>query len=819
MADDLKIQLGIDVEALQRSASQATDALSRAFDKGIAANLLGNGLPATQGATPPQDTKNTIAGVIAALAQVNQTLVVGFNSLAGGVYLGGGGGGGGMGGGTGGGMGAGASPAGLAPPGPGTGVAGGRFGIAGQIISRAGDLAAALMPSSMKMFMGGFHSTDVMGFAHNLVSQIPIAGRLLGAITSPFHQVMQRNDEFKNMQYELFRDSGEDSMHAFTNLFTSDAYREQFTKRFGFSRAETQQLVGAGARRGIGQGQGMEAILNMQGTLGLGMESAGALGDLRRGGMKPGQETEVMANAIGVAVATGLERGRWGEMLTLWQRAAASAIDTDVAWKEVAAQQQFIGSLGARFRGDSPAAQSMDQALRAMASNTQSPLALRGAMELTGGDFFGATARMARSAEQPDLALQESVINQLLGTPGVQAWLAMPDGPDADRALDRIAGVAETFGTGLSQLKIAALLKARKGAMGTMGPLFGAPPTEAVDIGRQVAVGGAALPEIALGPRRSQTEAQRPSDISAIQPEAPLVPGGPAGQLKRAMGDRMRRIADGDPSAMWTMEELRSGKFTLDFDPPPGEQIPVRTPEGTPSSSMTVPGGGAAGATAPTTSSAGGQESIASSSYQQFVMQGFGNQIPGRAPHPGVDLAFPPGTAVTSPVDGVVEHINRHGVGIEVGAAIHIRAADGVLWKLYHIDPATFPANLRVGQRISQGTSLGRTYSIQNWQSPGGGQVRTHLHVGQIGAGGVALDPMRPGGIAPGSLTGGVSPGADAPAPGMVGGGAGAGNNVHVTADVHVHVTNDAAGRPQVRVRTATPAVTSSPGQIVGGQR
>lgn len=808
MADDVKLTLGIDVEALQKSASQATNVLTQALQQSISANLLGNGMAPNQVAPPAgQGSGNNIAGIISAIQRVNQTLIVGFNALAGGVYLGGGGGGGG-GGGPGGA--AGPGPAGgLAPPTPGMGVAGGGFGIAGQILSRAGDLAAALMPSSMKMFMGGFYGTDIMGFAHNLVSQIPIIGKLAGAITSPFHQVMQQNDEFKNMQYELYRDAGEDAMNAFTRLWESDSYRDQYINRYGFSRSETQQLIQGAHRRGLGQGSGMETVLNMQGALGLGQESAETMGALRRAGVKPGQETEVMANAIGVAVATGLERGRWGEMLTMWQRAAASSIDTDVAWKEVAAQQSFIGSLGARFRGDTPAAQSMDQALRQMASNMQSPLALRGAMQLTGGDYFGATARMARAGEQPDTELQERVIEQMMGTAGVQAWLAMPDGPDADRALDRLAGVASTFGTGLSQLKIATLLKARKG---TVGSLFNGPGAEATAVGRQqVNPMGIGLPETALGPRRSQSEAQRPSGLTSIQEDRPLVPGGPQGALRRAQDDRLRRMQAGDPTALPTMDELRTGQFTLDLGPPPAPGSAGAAP--LPSTSAR--GAGVQATPTPPRSAQGGQTAPAAS-YQQFVMQGFGNPIAGRAPHPGVDLAFPPGTAVTCPVDGAVEHINRNGTGMEVGAAVHIRAADGVLWKLYHIDPATFPPSLRVGQRITQGTPLGRTYSVRNWQDPGGRQTRTHLHVGQISASGVGLDPMRPGGISPGSLTGGSIPGASSSMQGSVGAG---GNVVHVTADVNVHVTHDPSGRPVVRVRGAAPTVTSSPGQLVGGQR
>lgn len=765
MADDVKLQLGIDVEALQRSASQATNVISQAFEKGISANLLGNGLVPTQGPSN-QSQNNSIAGVITAIQQVNRTLVVGFNSLAGGVYLGGGGGGGAAGGSPGGGGMAGGGAAGLAPPPPGAGVAGGGFGIGSQILSRAGSLAAALMPSSMRMFMGGFYGTDVMGFVHNLVSQIPIAGQLLGAMTGPFHQAMEQNDIFKNMQYEMFRDVGEDAMNTLTNMWVDEDKRKQITQRYGFSRSETQQLIQAGYRGGIGGGPGrnkaIETIMNIQGQLGLGTEAAGTMGALRRGGLQPGQETEVMANAIGVAVATGLERGRWGEMLTMWQRAAQSSVDTDIAWRDVAAQQQFIGGLGGRFRGDTPAAQSMDAALRGATSNVQSPLALRAAMQLTGGDYFAATARMARSAEQPDPQLQEAIINQLAGTSLAKTWLAMPDGPDADRMLERVAGVAAQLGTGLPQLKIITLLKARKKAQGA---LFPGPTPEAVDIGRQQVTGGAALPGTALGPRISETKKQITSDISSIQDIGPVASMSPQDQLRTT------------PPHIPTVDDLRSGRYTID------------------------------------PSSLGGGSSVGGQGYQQLVGQRFGNPIAGRAPHPGVDLMFPPGTAITCPVDGVIEFIIPNGSGDEVGYDLGIRAADGVLWKIFHLDPS-MQHSFRVGQRITRGTPLGRTFTNQFWRNPSGGLTRTHLHVGQMSRAGALLDPMRPGGIEPGSLTGGA-----APSMGAASAAGTAGSAAHMTADIHVYVHQDQAGRPVVRVRSGAPVITSSPGQMVGGHR
>jgi len=392
-------------------------------------------------------------------------------------------------------------------------------------------------------------------------------------------------------------------------------------------------------------------------------------------------------------------------------------------------------------------------------------------MRLTGGDYFGSTARMARAGENPDPDLQENILDQLMSMSGVRAWLAMPDGPDADRALDRIAGVAATLGTGLSQLKIAALLKAKKS---TQGPLFKPLSAEAAEVGRQQIGSSGASPETAMGPRRSQSEAQRPSGISSIQ-EIGSVGSSVRDQVRQSQADELVRQAIAHPLA--------------------GD--PFGTGRGSGSRMAPMSGG------------------AASSGYQGFVMQKFGSPLAGRSPHPGVDLAFPPGTAVTAPVDGVITHI-RDGSGMEAGKAVHIRADDGSEWKLYHIDPKTFPAGLRVGQRIAKGTPLGKTFDFPAWKDTG---VRTHLHVGHVGASGALLDPMGPGGISPGALTGGASPsaaslGGSGGSSGLAGGAAS-----HVTADVHVHVHQDQSGRPVARVRAPTPAITSSPGQLFGGTR
>lgn len=510
MADETKVTLGIDIEALQRSAGQAASILQKAFEgQNLGPNVLGSGVPANQ--LPQQGgNKDTLRGVIDALERIERTLTVGFTAMSGGASGVGAGAGGGAG--SGGGGGGGQAP--TQPPAGGRG--GGSYGM-GTAISRAGDLASALMPSSMNMFSGGFYSTDVVGMANTVASQIPVAGKLLSAMISPFHQTMQQNDNFRDRQYDTFRDSGPNAMAALTDLWTrrdgddQSGLYEQFTKKYGMSQNETQSLVGSGFKNGLNFGnRGMEAVMNMQGVLGLGTEAANTGGALQRGGLAKGGESDALASAIGVAVSTGLERGRWGEMLTMWQRAAQSSIDTDVSVKSMTEESNFVGSMGGRFQGDTAASESMKGALKGMTSDQGSALALSTALTQSGGSWFKATNRMARSAEQFDSQLANGILDKLMDVGAVKAYMESPD----ESGLDDAAGMAAMYlPRNVGPLKAAEMLKARKAGKTPLGHLV----QGAMDIANDIINGNAPLPETALKHRRSETRKQLPSDLTSLQ--------------------------------------------------------------------------------------------------------------------------------------------------------------------------------------------------------------------------------------------------------------------------------------------------------------
>jgi len=560
MADDVKIQLGIDVDALKRSATEATSVLQKAFEaQNLGSNLLGSGAPATQ--LPAQaGSKDTLRGVIDALERLDRTMTAGFTSLGGlgatGISTATGGTvGAGRGGGGGGGAGGAAAAA--------SGIGG--FGIA-QVLERAGDLAAALMPSTMNAFMSHGYGTDMAQLAATAVHQIPVAGKLLGAMIDPFISELKGNDQFKNTQYELYRDVGKGSMDAFTDMWTpqkdsdDSGTFEQFTKKYGFTRAETAGMIRSGAKQGLsyGGGGGMDAIFNMQGALGLGEEGTQAAGAFRKAGGGEGREMDIFASAIGVAVQTGLERGRWGEMLNMWQKAAQSSIDTDVSLKGVTDQAAGIGSLGERFKGYTAAAGSMASALQGTTSNTGDALSLRNAMRLEGGDYKKAVARMARSAQTPDPELDDAAINDVMQLDSVQKYMAS----SSEDGLDAAAFDAHMFHTDISQLKFVDLLRKKKQLKG--GNIFNGPSQEAVGVAKEAinpsdedwskAVG------IAMGPRIGEMWKQRVSDLSKIQE-----PGG-VKTTQQKLDDASKKRMDNlqtDPSSRPTPATISSGQDSI----------------------------------------------------------------------------------------------------------------------------------------------------------------------------------------------------------------------------------------------------------------
>lgn len=760
MADDIKLQLGIDMEGLQRAASQATNVLAQSFEKGVSSNLLGNGLLPTQianpsgGGTGPAAQLRAITGVITAVQQVNNTLIAGFTALSGGAYLGGGQGGvGGVGGagGIGGAVGTGTQPAPQKR----------RSTFLREVVQ---DLATGVNAVGAFANSGGSSQgiTSLIGAAGSMI--MPEVAPLINAVTSVINSGFDKRDLFREAALRRFQVGGGVGIGIDEGKYLGQDFAD-VRKGMGFSIGQFTDLYTSASKRGVFDREPspqsvMFDLMRGENAFGNSNSMMNMLGAAGRTGSKTSSE-EVIGAAFSAAMESGLTKGRIGEIYDK----LADAIDKNtVASTDVSATANrflFISQLGPQFRGDTIASRDMDQTIKGLAAGST------GFTQMT--SLLTAGMSTGKSYAQARLALDTGV--DTVGGVSSDALVQSNYAPFVDAYTN-----ADESG------KASILLQ--------LGVLLGGSLAKHKLIMDKLSSGNIKKVDAAAGYKRF-------GEISKSTPSAITTQ-----RVTPAVGQDVWRFGIGDTSSAFERPDASSSSSLS-----------------SPSSSSAFP--------SLQSSTQSSQASSAQQSYGSFVTQKFGNPIPGRAPHPGVDLALPPGTSVTCPVDGVIEDIRRGGTGLEVGDAIHIRASDGVLWKIYHIDPNTFSSGLRVGQRITKGTPLGRTYSVQFWQGPNGKRVRTHLHVGQTGAGGAGLDPMRPGGIAPGALTGGdvgamPSPPAGASAGSAVsratGAAPGSSGNVHVTTDVNVYVHQDPSGRPVVRA-TATPQVLNSPGQLVGGTR
>lgn len=762
MADDIKLQLGIDMEGLQRAASQATNVLAQSFEKGVSSNLLGNGLLPTQisnpigsGGTGPAAQLRAIAGVITAVQQVNNTLIAGFTALSGGAYLGGGqGGAGGIGGAGGGAVGGGSQPA--PQPAPGRR----RSAFVKDVVQglTTGVNAVGAFVNSGGSSQG---TTNLIGAAGSML--LPEVAPLINAITSVVNSGFDKRDLFREAALRRFQVGGGTGIDIDEGKFNGQDFAD-VRKGMGFSIGQFTDLYTSASKRGVFDRESapqsvMFDLMRGENAFGNSNSMMSMLGAAGRTGSKTSSE-EVIGAAFSAAMEEGLTKGRIGEIYDK----LADAIDKNtVASTDVSATANrflFISQLGPQFRGDTIASRDMDQTIKGLAAGST------GFTQMT--SLLTAGMGAGKSYAQARLALDTGV--DTVGGVSSDALVQSNYAPFVDAYAN-----ADESGKASILLQLSVLL--------------GGSLTKHKLIMDKLSSGNIKKVDAAAGYKRF-------GEISNSTPSAITTQ-----RVTPAVGQDVWRFGIGDTSSAF------------------------ERPDASSSSSLTSQSSSSAFPSLQS-STQSSQASSAQQSYGSFVTQKFGNPIPGRAPHPGVDLALPPGTSVTCPVDGVIEDIRRGGTGLEVGDAIHIRASDGVLWKIYHIDPNTFSSGLRVGQRITKGTPLGRTYSIQFWQGPNGQRVRTHLHVGQTGAGGVGLDPMRPGGIAPGALTGGdvdaaagVTSRSSPAGASSSGAGPGSPGNVHVTTDVNVYVHQDPSGRTVVRARAAAPSATSSPGQLVGGTR
>ena len=102
--------------------------------------------------------------------------------------------------------------------------------------------------------------------------------------------------------------------------------------------------------------------------------------------------------------------------------------------------------------------------------------------------------------------------------------------------------------------------------------------------------------------------------------------------------------------------------------------------------------------------------------------------------HAAVDWFAPGGSAVASPIDGVIVEVSpsQGNSGQIFGGVVKVQGADGRVWVFRHVDPA----NVRVGQQVGAGH---RIASVTHWAS---GSSHAHVELWRTLGGGYHIANM-----------------------------------------------------------------------------
>lgn len=436
MADDIKLQVGLDLDALKTSAERGASVLGQAFQGAMSSLLsgqtLGSGVPPTQIA-PGQ---GHMEQMLDALEGIQQTLQAGLSALIQGI-----GGGGGIGGATG--------PSGSGRPmySPPQNAGGGSGGskpttFGGELMEGARTLDRFPMSSFANMIQTDFGRTGIYQFANQLLGNVPIVGKLFGLGA----EYSQASDEFLNQSTNVFRAGGRDARRNFRMTGGMEAGHE-FLKQNGITLPEYANMQMQAASYGSSVADPLAAI---QGRYGLADKGVDLMRTMVQGGgtlnskgvndvnYKAGEhEWRNFADVLAVAIGTNLDRGRWGEAFTALSGAARRITTGNIDREGLLSTEQFVGNMGARFQGDSAAHQSMVTTLQGLQGGQGGGLASLMALQAgglgSGGGFFDAQARVDLGAAAGGVGLGD-VLNRYKNLGFVQAYMTSGDEKDLNRA-------------------------------------------------------------------------------------------------------------------------------------------------------------------------------------------------------------------------------------------------------------------------------------------------------------------------------------------------------------------------------------------------
>jgi murein DD-endopeptidase MepM/ murein hydrolase activator NlpD len=228
----------------------------------------------------------------------------------------------------------------------------------------------------------GATDSSMIGLGADALGMIPDWRAQAGAAVLKAWRFDEKAEErWRMMRAQMFKEGGEDAR---VGLFSalSDTGGGSYTK-YGLMGNEVAQLYrgmsGATGRFGttehkmdsgtyVSPGAQMRDVIELQGKMGLGSEAISSISALERAGVKADEQNlDVVGMALGLAMAQGLERGRFGEAFEQLTKAAGSISKGQADLSQIVLRQAFISELGPEMAGSTAARASMDATMQGLA--------------------------------------------------------------------------------------------------------------------------------------------------------------------------------------------------------------------------------------------------------------------------------------------------------------------------------------------------------------------------------------------------------------------------------------------------------------------
>jgi murein DD-endopeptidase MepM/ murein hydrolase activator NlpD len=698
--DDMKVGVLADLNDIEQQGVRAGEAFKKGFGQGfgpggVGGALLGSGMAPTQGPSPsPSDS---VSGL---LDKILQTLQTGFGRML--EAAGGGLGGGAATGGTffSGGYNFEADKKQAVPPPP-PKEGGGGGGMGGVL----GAANAFPQQSYANMYNSGFYGSNVAQFAASATSNIPLVGQFMGVVSN----TMQQRDSALRDLLGVFRGGGVAAWKNFHNSMSGAGQADlqsqsmDFMKQYGVDRSEAGQLNMIASKAGrAGDSGAWNNLIRLQGLYGMGQQGGDLMGTLQRGGADKnamGGDQNLFANVLATAIGTNLDRGRWGEAFEAISKAAGRIQTGNIDTQGVFGMMNFVGSMGARFRGNSQASESMVGMLQGMQGGSGGQYGNLAALQAAGlgqpgVSFTDAWMKVQRGAAAGGVGLRE-VLKQHESLPVVQEYLKAGDkDPKLESKLSTAVYVLSRLLPAYKPTDIEALLRAMRSSDYKTGRIFdGAGKNDVFRMSQALEKGTIPQKERELVASEINDKMQWSED--AIGSGAQQFPNQPE---SRANVDA---AVDAD---------MKSGNISPSMMQQYGDFAGVQQ----------MPGDLSTG------------PSMTSAKFLEEHVKGpggkYGAQRPDTDFHPGLDvMPTKPGQSIHSPCDGTVIQV-IDGTTAKAGApgkGIVIKADPShgsYLLGIFHIDPKSL--KVKNGSTVKKGQVLGR-FLVKGFRKG----VADHAHI------------------------------------------------------------------------------------------